>query len=140
MVKKVSKKLRSKKVLYVTRKNFKNLMKKHPDQVVRAYKYVSANWRGPYNPTVTYKPGDTVYVTRWDSNPMVDCSNGLSVATEKWCRDDSCNSPVRGNPRKRGQDRLLLVEFKVSDIVCIPTYSDLKLRVKEFYVVKELKW
>lgn len=135
MAKKVSKKL-----LTVTGKNFRTLMNKPQNQVVRAFKYVKANWKGPYNPTVTYKPGDTIYVTNWDTDPKMDCSHGLNVATEKWCRDDDVNHPARGTPRERYHDRLLLVEFKVSDIVCIPLYSTGKFRVKEFYVVKELKW
>jgi len=130
----------SKKVLMVTDRNYKNLMKKHPDQVVRAYKYVTASWKGPYKPTVTYKPGDTIYVDVWEDDPRITCGKGLNVATKKWCRGDSHYHPNKGQPRKPGHERLLLVEFKVSDIVCIPTYSDGKFRVKEFYVVKELKW
>ena len=137
MAKKVSKKLP--KTVIVNSRNFTNLRKLPEDTVVRAY-YVMANWKGAYYSTVTYKPGDTIYVTDWNTDPYMSCARGLHVATEKWCRDDSTNRPDRGKPRKWFHERLLLVEFKVSDIVCIPTYSNGKFRVKEFYVVKELKW
>lgn len=91
------------------------------------WKYIQ-NGKSPYQNSV-YKVGKTYTEKEFNKNEFEDCGEGLNIATLGWVLRDSV-----------GKDnvRLLEVEFKVSDIVAIPYYTDGKFRVKKMKVLRKI--
>jgi len=93
---------------------------------VRLYKLVNENGEGPYNGGIKYSVGADVEVLNADTNPTVQCSRGISVATLDWCLGEW-----------RPGYKIRIVEFEAKDIACIPTATDGKIRLYRCRVVGE---
>ena len=93
---------------------------------LRAYKLVNKRSVGPFNGGITYKIGESVEVTDADTDPTNECAAGINVATLDWCLREW-----------QPGYRVLIVEFDVADIACIPTATDGKLRLHRCVVVGE---
>jgi len=95
--------------------------------VLRFWKYIQ-NGKTPYQ-NATYKVGKTYTFKKCDTDENSECGEGGNVATLGWCLRDSI---------RKEKIELLELEFKVSDIVAIPYYTDGKFRVKKFKVLRKI--
>ena len=95
---------------------------------IRAYKLVDADLRSPIQSRnrLTYNIGTAVHVDGACTDPNEHCAAGVNVATLDWCLKNW-----------RAGNRVLIVEFEVKDIACIPTASDGKWRLNRCDVVAE---
>ncbi len=100
-----------------------------PGPKLRAYKLVDKNFKSPIQSTgkLTYKIGARVEAEKVDANPSEHCGEGINVATMPWVLREW-----------REGWRVLLVEFDKADLVCIPTATDGKFRVKAVEVIEEI--
>lgn len=102
------------------------------NQMLYAYKLVTEDGCGPWFGPASrpYKVGKTYEVKRVNRDPHEDCGKGLNVATLEWCVGHLGHSCAT---------RILEVEFKASDVACVPYCNgDGKFRVTKFKVVREL--
>jgi uncharacterized protein YjbI with pentapeptide repeats len=94
--------------------------------LIRAYKLVTEDGRGPKYGGITYEVGKSVEVDKVDTNEDVQCGAGISLATLDWCLREH-----------QSGYRILVCEFTAADIVAIPTATDGKFRVRGCKVVEE---
>jgi len=94
---------------------------------IRMWKYLK-NGKSPYQNAI-YKVGKTYKVKDFSTDEYAECGIGLNVATLQWCLRDSLD---------KTEIELIEVEFKVSDIVAIPYWTDGKFRVKTFKVLRKI--
>ena len=95
--------------------------------IIRAYKLVDEKNEGPFNGGIVYKIGERVDVDEWCENETLQCATGINLATLDWCIW-----------KWETGYKILLCEFDVSDIVCVPIGSNGKFRVKGCTPIKEL--
>ena len=93
---------------------------------LRAYKLVNDVGQGPFNGGIKYVIGEAVNVSNANTDTTEQCGAGINVATLDWCLKEW----VPGY-------RILIVEFDVTDIACIPTATDGKFRLHRCKVVAE---
>ena len=93
---------------------------------LRAYKLVNEVGVGPFNGGIKYEIGKTVEEPTANADPSKDCAAGINVATLDWCLKEW----------KPGY-RILIVEFDVKDIACIPTATAGKFRLRRCKVIAE---
>ena len=91
---------------------------------IRMYKLVTKNGCGPFNGGIQYKIGQSYEVTNADCDTAKDCGIGIHVATLDWCL-----------ARWETGYKILIVEFVATDIACIPTATDGKIRLHRCKVV-----
>ena len=91
------------------------------------WKYLE-NGKSPYQKAI-YEVGKTYKEKKFDKDEYIECSYGLNVSTITWCLRDSL---------EKSNIELIEVEFKVSDIVAIPYWTDGKFRVKQFKVLRKI--
>ena len=98
------------------------------DQVgkIRAYKLVRADGLGPQYPTIKYEVKGDYEVANANCDDEVECGAGINLATLSWCMKEW----------QKGM-RILLAEFKASDIAAIPN-GDGKFRVFRCHIVREV--
>ena len=96
-------------------------------EYIYLYKIVKDNYKSFFssNP-ITYEVGKEYSVDKVDNNIFTECSYGLSVATEFWCR-------------QQGSGRILQVKVHWKDIITIPINTNGKIRVRKLQVIKEIK-
>ncbi len=97
------------------------------DTKLKFWKYLQ-NSKSPYR-HAEYKVGKTYKVKKFSKDENKQCDEGLNVATIMWCLRDSFG---------KENIELIEVEFKVSDIVAIPYWTDGKFRVKRFKVLRKI--
>jgi len=93
------------------------------------WKYLE-NGKSPYQ-NAFYEVGKTYRVKDFSTDEYEQCDIGLNVATIQWCLRDSIG---------KTEIELIEVEFKVSDIVAIPYWTDGKFRVKIFKVLRKISY
>ncbi len=99
------------------------------DTVLTYWKYI-INGKSPIQDNkIEYKVGKTYAVTDFDIDEYKECSKGLNVATIFWCLKETI-----GN----NNAELIECQFKVSDIVAIPYFTDGKFRVKRLKVLRKI--
>ena len=76
-----------------------------------------------------YKVGKVYKEKEFDKDEFAECSYGLNVSTLTWCLRDSLS---------KDNVELIEVEFKVSNIVAIPYWTDGKFRVQQFKVLRKI--
>ena len=94
--------------------------------IIRAYKIVNAKNEGIYHGGLIYEIGKVVEEKISDTNESRDCGAGINLATLDWCIKEW----------KEGY-KILIVEFEVKDIACIPIGSDGKFRVFRCKIIRE---
>ena len=94
--------------------------------LIRAYKLVTSKNTGPHYPSITYKIGQKHEVPDADCDENKQCAEGISLATLDWVMREW----QPGN-------KILVAEFRASDIACIPVASDGKFRVSRCEIVGE---
>ncbi|KKN72816.1 hypothetical protein LCGC14_0406710 [marine sediment metagenome] len=96
-------------------------------EYIYLYKIVKDNYKSFFssNP-ITYEVGKEYSVDKVDNNIFTECSYGLSVATEFWCR-------------QQGSGRILQVKVHWKDIITIPINTNGKIRVRKLQVIKEIR-
>jgi len=99
-----------------------------PGPMLRAYKLVNDKSEGPFNGGVKYELGKLIECDSADDDVTEQCGAGLNVATLDWCLREW-----------RPGYRILIVEFDVSDIACIPTATDGKFRLHRCTPIAEKK-
>jgi hypothetical protein len=101
-----------------------------PGPKLRAYKLVDSKYKSPIQSTgkLTYKIGARIEAKNVNADPMEHCGEGINVATLPWVLREW-----------RDGWRVLLVEFDKADLICIPTATDGKFRVKAVDVIEELQ-
>jgi len=100
-----------------------------PETKLRYWKFVDGDKSPIHDKKLTYKVGKTVTEKDCDNNESEACGAGLNVATLQWCLKNTISN---------NSADFIEVEFKVSDIVAVPYYSDGKFRVKELKVLRKL--
>ena len=97
------------------------------DQVgkIRAYKLVTSEGYGPFYGGIKYEVKDDYEVPDADCSDS-QCGAGINLATLSWCMKEW-----------RPGHRILLAEFKASDIAALPN-GDGKFRVYRCRIVKEI--
>src|SRR5574343_633990 len=93
----------------------------------RAYKVLTKGGVGPFNGGIDYLAGD-VFESELDRDESVQCSQGIHLATFRWCLDN-----------KQEGRRLFMFSFNVKDCVC-PIGSDGKFRVRKCRKIGECDW
>jgi len=97
---------------------------------IRLFKLVTNSFHSPIqtqNPRF-YCIGSFHEILTANTDPNVDCAEGINVADLPWCL------------RNWKKDfRIILVKFEAKDIACIPSGSDGKLRLFRCTVVEEIK-
>jgi hypothetical protein len=93
---------------------------------IRAYKLVKRNGEAPYKGGIIYAVGESYSVGEWDEDEQLQCGAGINLADLPWCI----------HHWEQGY-RILIAEFTVGDIICIPMASDGKFRVKRCEIVGE---
>src|SRR5574343_514009 len=93
----------------------------------RAYKVLTKDGVGPFNGGIDYLAGD-VFESELDRDESVQCSQGIHLATFRWCLDN-----------KQEGRRLFMFSFNVKDCVC-PIGSDGKFRVRKCRKIGECDW
>jgi uncharacterized protein YjbI with pentapeptide repeats len=93
----------------------------------RAYKVVTKEGTGPFQGGINYL-GEDVFESELDTNDNIQCSQGIHLATFRWCLDN------KGEER-----RLFMFSFNVRDSVC-PIGSDGKFRVRKCRRIGECDW
>src|SRR5574343_864066 len=93
----------------------------------RAYKVVTKEGTGPFQGGINYL-GEDVFESELDTNDNIQCSQGIHLATFRWCLDN------KGEER-----RLFMFSFNVRDSVC-PIGSDGKFRVSKCRKIGECDW
>lgn len=91
------------------------------------WKYIQ-DGQTPYQNAV-YKVGKTYLFKKFNKDENESCGEGGNVATLGW---------VLRNSIGKDKVELLELEFKVSDIVAIPYFTDGKFRVKKFKVLRKI--
>ena len=96
-------------------------------EYIYLYKIVKDNYKSFFssNP-ITYEVGKEYSVDKVDNNIFTECSYGLSVETEFWCK-------------QQGTGRILQVKVHWKDIITIPINTNGKIRVRKLQVIKEIK-
>ena len=94
------------------------LLDQLPGTRLRAYKLVDRYFAGPVNGGIKYKIGKLAEVRDANTDVNVLCAAGINVATLDWCMREW-----------REGDRILIVEFLLEDIACVPTATDGKIRL-----------
>ncbi len=99
------------------------------DTVLTYWKYI-INGKSPIQGNkIEYKVGKTYAVTDCNNDEYESCGAGLNVATIFWClKETISNNDVE----------LIECQFKVSDIVAIPYWTDGKFRVKKLKVIRKI--
>ncbi len=97
------------------------------DTKIRMWKYLQ-DGKSPYQYAV-YNVDKTYKVKDFSIDEHEQCGIGLNVATLQWCLRDSLG---------KSDIELIEVEFKISDIVAIPYFTDGKFRVKTFKVLRKI--
>jgi len=95
--------------------------------IVRFWKYI-VDGKTPYQSAV-YEVGKTYTFKKFNKDETLDCGKEGNVATLFWCMKDSL---------EKDKAEFLELEFKVSDIVAIPYFTDGKFRVKKFKVLRKI--
>lgn len=93
---------------------------------IHAYKLVNENNEGPYNGGIEYKIGGEYSVDECNENINEQCGAGINLCTLDWALHNY-----------RDGYKVLIAEFTAEDIVCIPTATDGKFRVKRCKIVGE---
>ena len=93
----------------------------------RAYKVLTNAGVGPFNGGINYLEGD-VFESELDPDVNAQCSQGIHLATFRWCLDN-----------KQEGRRLFMFSFNVKDCVC-PIGSDGKFRVRKCRKIGECDW
>jgi len=101
------------------------LLLDQPD-MIRAYKLVNADGIGPFNWGLKCVVGETVSTEETDTDESHQCGKGINLATLDWVMKEW-----------RSGYRILIAEFMVKDIACIPFASDGKFRVFRCKIVGE---
>jgi uncharacterized protein YjbI with pentapeptide repeats len=98
------------------------------DQVgkIRAYKLVNEDGEGPFVGTIKYEVKGDYEVTDANCSDDAQCGSGINLATLSWCISE-------WHPGRR----ILLAEFKASDIAALPNGNG-KFRVHRCRIVKEV--
>ena len=135
------------KIVVATKKNLLELQKLPKNTIVHAYKGIGKDGSAPIQEKpMGYKVGGTYKQKRCNRNPKKDCAVGLHVATREWVLD------WFDYPEDREENFLVLVEFCVRDIGCVPYRMEWidastdtkkaygKFRVTKFKIVKKLRW
>jgi hypothetical protein len=94
----------------------------------RAYKVVTKDGIGPFQGGINYLDADT-FTSALDPDVNTQCSQGIHLATLRWCLDN----------RQASDNRLFMFSFNVKDTVC-PIGSDGKFRVSKCRKVGECDW
>ena len=96
--------------------------------ILNYWKYLK-NGKSPIQDNkIEYKVGKTYTEKDFDTDETKNCGKGLNVGTLMWCLKYD-NSP---------DIELIEVQFKVSDIVAIPYFTDGKFRVKQLKVLRKI--
>src|SRR5574343_249597 len=93
----------------------------------RAYKVLTRDGVGPFQGGINYLENN-VFESALDSDDSVQCSQGIHLATFRWCI----------NNREEGR-RLFMFSFNAKDCVC-PIGSDGKFRVSKCRKIGEGDW
>jgi uncharacterized protein YjbI with pentapeptide repeats len=93
---------------------------------IRAYKLVNEQWEGPFKGGIKYEIGKEYQVDNADCDNDKDCGYGINLATLDWCMKEW-----------RHGYKILLAEFRATDIASIPTGTDGKFRVHRCKIVGE---
>jgi hypothetical protein len=119
-------------VVFATQDNLNKLRRKRGVRI-HAYKFVRKNGAAPYFPRkgLRYKVGARITTKRFDTNRNIECGEGLHVATLEWC-------VVRVMWRRWQIEgvKIIEVDFRPEDIVCVPYGTDGKFRVKRLRVLR----
>jgi uncharacterized protein YjbI with pentapeptide repeats len=98
------------------------------DTVLTFWKYLK-NGKSPIqDKKIEYRVGKTYREKDFNTDETKDCGAGLNVGTLMWCLKYDCDSDIE----------LIEVQFKVSDIVAIPYFTDGKFRVKRLRVLRKI--
>jgi len=94
---------------------------------IRAYKLVNEQAEGPVYGSLKYEVGKTVRVPVKDvsADPLLDCGPGINLGSFVWCASEW-----------RPGYRILVCEFDVADLVCVPIGGG-KFRVSKCTVIGE---
>ncbi len=95
------------------------------DTILTYWKYLK-DGKSPYQGK-EYLVGKTYTEKDFNTDEREQCGSGLNVATLQWCLKDSGSNA-----------ELIEVQFKVSDIIAIPYFTDGKFRVKKFKVLRKI--
>ena len=104
------------------------------DGLVRGYKAITNNWMDKHTQTVSNRIGDKPQMARSkvDDNPDVGCSVGFHCGCLDYVKGFAYNF---GSPTG---DRIVLVEFDPTDVVCVPRDCGCgKIRCSTYTVVAE---
>jgi len=98
--------------------------------ILTFWKYI-VNGKSPIQDSgkIEYKVGKTYTEKDCNTDEFNECGAGLNVATIQWCLKNTV-----------GNDSVELIEcqFKVSDIVAVPYWTDGKFRVKKLKVLRKI--
>lgn len=99
-------------------------------ETARAYKFVTREGFSPMNIPIKiqYIVGQQYQVSIVNTDERVECGAGINLATLRWCQR------MKGSDRR---NRVLTMEFRVSDIAAIPILNDGKFRVRCCKVIGE---
>jgi hypothetical protein len=101
------------------------LLQDQPGEI-HAYKLVTVGGEGPYNGGIKYEIGESYSVEDASTDENKKCAAGINLATLDWCIGEW----------RKGY-RILIAEFKATDISAIPIGSDGKFRVHRCKIVGE---
>jgi hypothetical protein len=104
-----------------------------------AYKGVRNDYKDIYSGTIDNSVGSTPSMPRnmVDENYERDCSTGLHVGALDYVVH--YGTFTKGEPRREGGNRLLIVKVNPKDVVSVPNYANHpKMRVSTYTVVSEI--
>ena len=100
------------------------------DTILNYWKYIK-DGKSPIQDSgkIKYEVGKTYTEKDCNNNEYENCGAGLNVATIFWCLKETVND---------NDVELIQCQFKVSDIVAIPYWTDGKFRVSKLKVIRKI--